>query len=325
MKIHELIIAVLLSLVTLLAVYAIWYVARGRYLKEKRARERAAKQPDGHHHEEERPRDGKGMRWGVRKDSYSYPSINDVMGYEFVHVVDIPDSIRPKSIAGAADETQAGETPAVQQQTTAEKEGFRTENPVTVTTGSTTGQKDIEEDTSFPMEKEEPHGGRPYYRPRQESVPAQNEHAPKKAGEQSQPEENPADGEGDISARDLEELEMLSPWNSNDREYDVMAEEELLDAIDNQPEMVDRSFDMEEAERIAREQQELETFRAAESAYAEAAEDQENDNFGMNLLDRMNQRAKEIEAGLKGEEGSDNDNDNPDIVEIGKDDLPKTD
>ena len=36
--------------------------------------------------------------WGVPKGSYCYPGINDTMGYEFVRVVPVDESIRPKGI-----------------------------------------------------------------------------------------------------------------------------------------------------------------------------------------------------------------------------------
>lgn len=74
--------------VVLFPMYFIWYTVRGRHVKEKRRRQKAAAEQTA-----AGPR--KKGKWGVEKGAYCYPAINDVMGFEFVKVVDSPDFSKP--------------------------------------------------------------------------------------------------------------------------------------------------------------------------------------------------------------------------------------
>ena len=80
----SLVIAVLLVLLSSLIVYMTWYVIHGRKVRSRKAPEADAEPRGDKKHNK--------TRWGVDKDSYCYPSINDVMGFEFVKVVKVDDA-----------------------------------------------------------------------------------------------------------------------------------------------------------------------------------------------------------------------------------------
>lgn len=76
----NIIIAALLAVLTSLMAYAAWYIVRGRNKIEKAAAAKA---------KENKPakKDGK----EPKKEPYYHAAINDVMGYEFVSVVPVPE------------------------------------------------------------------------------------------------------------------------------------------------------------------------------------------------------------------------------------------
>lgn len=75
--------------------YGTWYVARGRHLRERRRRREA---PDTYNRNEKEPEKKDAVRAEEKtlppEKEYCYPSINDVMGYEFVTIVRVKDSLR---------------------------------------------------------------------------------------------------------------------------------------------------------------------------------------------------------------------------------------
>lgn len=75
--------AVLLTVLFYLVGYVIWYIAYGRRLRERR---RAA--GGGAEAAPARRQNGR-SRWGVDRDAYCYPTINDEMDFELIHVVQI--------------------------------------------------------------------------------------------------------------------------------------------------------------------------------------------------------------------------------------------
>lgn len=81
-----LLISFLLAAGTFFTAYVIWYTVRGRRGKASRGGDKnnSAKEENG----------GKKLPWGVPKDAYCYPAINDVMGYEFIHVVKVGDELK---------------------------------------------------------------------------------------------------------------------------------------------------------------------------------------------------------------------------------------
>lgn len=104
----EFIIAALLAILTgPPAAYTLWYLLRGRYLKSK---QKDRKSPAGKEGAAEPGTEGEedadasaNSRWGVKRDAYCYPKINDVMGFEFVGVIKVDDRI-----AGRVRETADG-------------------------------------------------------------------------------------------------------------------------------------------------------------------------------------------------------------------------
>lgn len=89
--------ALMLTLLTTVFVYVLWYIFRGRHSRTVTKKK----------HEEENNetvQEGQKGRWGVPKDSYCYPAINDILGWEFVHVVQLKDqTVFWEQIAGSED------------------------------------------------------------------------------------------------------------------------------------------------------------------------------------------------------------------------------
>lgn len=79
-------VAIILFLLSLLGVYAIWRII-------KRGKGKPVKTINGNEEEQnaEKERKRGKEKWGVEKDAYCYPSINDVMGFEFVKVIKVTD------------------------------------------------------------------------------------------------------------------------------------------------------------------------------------------------------------------------------------------
>lgn len=82
-KLAVIAIALALNVLTLAGGYALWYLFRGR---RRKRRGEAGEAPD----ERKASHGGWG---GYGKDSYCYPKINDMMGFEFVKVVRVPEEL----------------------------------------------------------------------------------------------------------------------------------------------------------------------------------------------------------------------------------------
>lgn len=82
-KLAVIAIALALNVLTLAGGYALWYLLRGR---RRKRRDGAGEAPD----ERKASHGGWG---GYGKDSYCYPKINDMMGFEFVKVVRVPEEL----------------------------------------------------------------------------------------------------------------------------------------------------------------------------------------------------------------------------------------
>ena len=88
-------LAFTLFLFTLGFIYTFWYMIRG-----KRDVRGTGGRTDPHGTEktavEEAGKDEKKRKEGYRRSDYCYPKINDIMGYDFVKVVEVPENLRPK-------------------------------------------------------------------------------------------------------------------------------------------------------------------------------------------------------------------------------------
>lgn len=80
----NIVLAGVLFLGTALISYMIWHVLRKRHTSTPAGKKEEAAS------ETNKPSPGK---WGVEKDAYCYPRINDVMGFEFVKVVKVPSEL----------------------------------------------------------------------------------------------------------------------------------------------------------------------------------------------------------------------------------------
>lgn len=75
----NILLAGLLFLGSSLIVYMTWYMIQRRNKETPNTKGKEAQQEKRH----------KGEKWGVEKDAYCYPKINDIMGFEFVKVVKV--------------------------------------------------------------------------------------------------------------------------------------------------------------------------------------------------------------------------------------------
>ncbi len=84
-KAAALVVAVLMFLLMTAVIYVTYYILWGRHRKNVRKEEKK--------HETETVKnkeDNGNVRWGVSKDSYCYPTINDILGYEFIKIIKVP-------------------------------------------------------------------------------------------------------------------------------------------------------------------------------------------------------------------------------------------
>lgn len=96
----NIVIASVLFILTLGLVYAFWYVVRGRRKVQNAATE---KKPSPEEQAQAEETETKKRKEGYSRDDYCYPKINDIMGYDFVKVVEVPEHLRPKKDAAPAE------------------------------------------------------------------------------------------------------------------------------------------------------------------------------------------------------------------------------
>lgn len=219
----NIIIAAALFLLTSLMGYIIWYILFGIKKKEKKGGEspKEAKAPKESTYESKT----------IPRSSYCYPKMNDVMGYDFVDVVKVPEELlnnKPKTVEDSFAEAKPAGITAVTNEQDGGPEG------------------DIYEPTA-PV-KEKPH----------------TEKAP--SNEQKKEEFEVADGytvvntETELDPEEISALNMMGgDWNH--RDYDQAMDDEMLNAImDNNAGDIEQADFTEEDLRIAREKEEMERF-----------------------------------------------------------------
>ena len=103
----NLVLALAMALMTFFGGYTVWYVLRGRHRKQARrkAAEERAGAADGIPAEPHRE-----GRWGVGRDSYCYPKINDAMGYEFIKIVHVDPGLLETTEPKKEQEVKEGTT-----------------------------------------------------------------------------------------------------------------------------------------------------------------------------------------------------------------------
>lgn len=94
----NLLAATVLLLLTAAGTYVLWYLVRGRAVEKRKGRKekgrKERKADEGYRHKE----------GTIDKDSYCYPKINEAMGFEFVKVVSVDESLRPVTAPVRKDE-----------------------------------------------------------------------------------------------------------------------------------------------------------------------------------------------------------------------------
>ena len=274
--------AAILYVVSTIMVFAIWSVVTGRRRKG-RGKPQEKRKPDAGAQDR---KDDAGGRWGVGKDAYCYPSINDVMGFEFVSVVKVDKSLAP------AGEKQPKEEP---RRSWEESQGIGTKR-VSVTAvengeDAERMRREIEEGNnidSFMME--------------QGSGSAEDHDD----GAEAMTKET------DVSAKDLDDLSRSVEWKTggwSNRDWDeVMSDQEFADLVDNHPDMIEEQKKDEENLRIAREAEALARYAELQQGLIERDE-QSVRAFTEGILDELEEGDSETESDFE--------------AEIREDDLPE--
>lgn len=275
----NIIIAGALALLTVIITYSSWYVVRGRHRKERAARNTSEAKPQPKEEKEKQK---------LPKDSYCYPAINDVMGFEFISVVDVPGELLQLEPEKPADWS--------------ESKGIGLQG-----VAGTTQQDDDDEDS--PHLPDEQLGKAV---PRRNNLPQDDKQESQQNAETETTQEEEKDYDvvpnGTISEYEIEALETLKSWTN--RDYDDEIPEDNMDIIlDNNKDMIEESEPDEETLRMNREQTALENAMRMQEAL-------DNDNGYTNM-------AEEILRDTGFEElGDDSDEDENQSGPIDENDIP---
>ena len=235
--------AVLLFLFSSVFMYIFWYIIFGR--KQRKKGESSHEEPK---HDNETTQKGK---WGVDKNAYCYPKINDVMGFEFVKVIKVNQ------------ETASSEKKPEAQPTW---EGSRGIGGLTAVS-STEARQEREEDEPYP---ETDTGRRP--------AKARRQHA----------EDNDSPDESDITQIPFTEEEMnalsffSSEWPSRG-EYDSIPDDDAMDyLLDKNSDMVEKPDMNQEQLKTAKEIEELQRIyhETEKRDYGQQIDDLLDDDIG---------------------------------------------
>lgn len=224
----ELAAAAGLLIATLVLAYAVWYIVRGRYIRQRNEamKEAARKKGPG----TAKARDGD---WKKDKGSYCYPSINDVMGYGFVNVVKVSDDSFTPSLP-------EGDPIAVKKEPTWDQSsgtGLKTESNGAVTAVSSDRSR----------------------RDPDEPFPERDDRFPKQAETSEDPNEpSREETETDVAYEDLiasQEI-VFGNWANRDEDeredFNPDPSPELIHSINEHPEIVGEPGDPEQDRREVR-------------------------------------------------------------------------
>lgn len=252
-------------IVVVFPIYFIWYTIRGRHVKEKRRRQKAA--ADG---AAAKPR--KKGRWGVPEGSYCYPAINDVMGFEFVKVVASPDFSKPAAPAGETETSWANST------------GIGTS---TVSQSNVSNVSAVADDDTGNHENDQ-------------DSEADNTSETQSGTNETQNQDSNLDESIEDSAANFDLINKLGNWNELPQQFDddFPSEEESKAIGDANPGCIDNNYTEEQAQRI---QQENETATRArllrERQYK--IQDEKQDYVKGDDLNELTSDAAEIEEQTK--------------------------
>lgn len=274
-----------LFVITLLVTAYLWYGLRGRYLRSKAA----GGTGDGKENAKKAKKDSHNEKWGVDKESYCYPDINDVMQFEFVKVVKIPEGLVETKDSTARDtDTTAGDIPDQKEITS--RRGM-------VSTVSRNGLTGEDEDNRVYM-----NGGDNHEPPTR--IPSRRKDEPKPKPEPAAPIHEETEAYTELDAQTIEELNYLKEWISKEEEEEDerRAFEELMD---ENPDMIDPEYDEKENERISKDLEEQKRYEEQMNHYISLDDSSSVDEeFGSDIIKEINTVAMEDENDVEGEDGS---------------------
>lgn len=199
--------SVLLFLLTTLLLYVFWYIVYGR---KNRRRKEQQKEAGTKEQQGEKPSKSKN-KWGVDKDAYCYPKINDVMGFEFVRVIKIDD-----------DKNETPTTDEPQRPSWEDSQGIGG-----LTAVSTTETKqEQEEDEPYP-ETEKP----------QKAKPRKKDNSKQEEQQQDVDEGDITQVEG-VTEEQLFFVNSFGPWPNHDTD-NLPSDEELNQLLDQNQKMIE--------------------------------------------------------------------------------------
>lgn len=231
------ILAVTLSMITFIIAYIIWYLVR----KKAKATD-SIEETEKTEVKEDHSKD---------KKSYCYPWINDMMGFEFISVVRVPEELT-RSV---------------------EKTSEMAENTVINLLATTDEPSNDENDVQLPDDpnRKENEEDRSKILRRPLRQPA---NSLKDRQEEAKEEYDVVETNVGVNPYELQQLDLMAPWT--DRDYDNEQSDDMLDAIiRNNPDMIDmEGADEAEAIQIGVEQKALHEheIEMLEDAFSNRAE-----------------------------------------------------
>lgn len=240
--------AFLLFALTSVGLYVIWYVGRGRHTAEKKAQEKREKEKAAHSTKKQEKALG-----GAARGSYCYPKINDIMGYDFVKVVNVPDELTREIVAieSKPKDKTWGETPGI---------GMTRRSVSAVNDEELRRiqmQSEGNDSSNVPFEEK-----RPAAKPKEIPIEGTTENAPKAEGEEGM-ELDTVDLES-MNPDDIEDFQSGGgfTWVRNDEDMIGEDDDQNVDIIiDNNADRVDEPVINKESEMTIRE---LEAEKEAE-------------------------------------------------------------
>ena len=289
----ELAAAAVLVVITLVLAYVLWYIVRGRYVRQRKQAVKAMARGNAPKREESRRDDGD---WKKHKGSYCYPSINEVMGYEFVKVVNVTEA-QPIIPSG----NPVMPAPIKEEQKSwgnSEGTGFTTQSNNSVSTISSDG------DPRTPAE------GETYPEEGTQGRPADQ------AGGQNPEEEglDPEESTVEYSNEDIKNVKMTEfvggSWPNADGDDNKDFDEskmtpEMYESINGSPEMFGERGDPETDRKVSLNNMLLNEAQAQAASvfdqnFAQISDSTEDDNFGNDMLSSIEQQMHEMGEEMPG-------------------------
>ena len=283
----ELAAAAVLVAVTLVLAYVLWYIVRGRYVRQRKQALRAMAQGNTPKREEPRKDDGD---WKKHKGSYCYPSINEVMGYEFVKVVNVTEA---EPIVPSGNPVMPA--PVKEEQKTwgnSEGTGFTTQSNNAVSTISSDG------DPRTPAE------GETYPEQGTSGTPSGQTRDQGREDDGLDPEEGGVDYSKD-EIKNIRTVEFAGgAWPNADGDDNKDFDEskmtpEMYESLNGNPEMFGERGDPETDRKVSLNSMLLNEAQARSASvfdenFAQISDSTDEDNFGDNILDSVNQQMREM-------------------------------